>query len=575
MVMLRQENEELVSQLLALVEARIEAPSEVLLLFCRHYYANVPAADLAQRNPEDLYTTLLAQWHQMLQRQPQIPALHIYNPTVEDHGWQSPHTVLDLVVEDRPFLVESITMALNRHGLTNHIIFHPVYRLLRSPLGKLVKILDDGSRGEAGIVTEAVIHIEFDRRSDAIELDTLQQKIALVLEDVRAATDDWPRMLADLDDAVLQLEADAAHRFKIPGGELATTFAEAISFLQWLKNHHFVFLGCRDYRLQQQGETLGFQIVTESGKGVLREEIATIPEDPFIPLTPDLCTIINDRNPLIITKATTRSTVHRPVFLDYIGVKRFDAEGKVCGERRFLGLYSSSVYREDPITIPLVARKLERLRRESEAVGGLFSASQLHHVIAEMPRDELFHASAAEVTATALGILQLQDRQRIRLFIRQDLYGCFFSILLYVPRERYTTEIRKRLEKLFLQRLSGLDVNFRVHFSDSILARIRFIVTVPEGRAIAYDSQELEHEVEILFHDWRQELADSLRSHYGEEEGNRLFLRYGDSFTTAYREDYTPRRALPDIEQLERLDLQGARLQFSLFRPPELEEGSL
>ncbi|RKZ90805.1 MAG: hypothetical protein DRQ43_10845 [Gammaproteobacteria bacterium] len=409
---------------------------EQLILFAQHYFSFGAFEELANTSIEDLYGAVLSHWNLFLDLPAGKEKIRIYNPDVEEHGWQSTHTVIEVVLPDRAFILQSITMEINRYGLVNQQVLHPVYWVHRDANGKLIEL---SNSEQDGFSQESVLHIEINRQSDIALIKKLKTSLYQVLCDVCAATEDW---------------SDCIHKMGVAISELTNQgkpeLQEPIEFLQWLKDGHFVFLGYREYQMIEQSDHYGFSVIEDTGLGILRDTIARIPDDNFLPVSDDAFQVLNSDAPLMITKATSKSTVHRPVFMDYIGVKQYDASGKVIGEKRFLGLYSSSAYTCELDSIPLVRSKIKTLLQQSKFVNSSHTERSLLFVINSLPRDELFQANIEPLSECVTGVLQLQERQRVRVFVRHEVYGHFVSLLVFVPRERYNTASRKKIQKILL-----------------------------------------------------------------------------------------------------------------------------
>ena len=336
------DNERL-QQVLALVQAKVAAADRATLdELVRRYYGQVDPEDLALRQPEDLYGAALSHWSFARKRDPGRAKVRVFNPSIEEHGWQSTHTIIEIVNDDMPFLVDSVTMEVNRHGLTLHLIMHPLLPIARDASGTLTGFAPDGK----DVRRESFIHVEVDRITDPARLEALAADIARVLGDVRMAFDDWKKMQEKMLAIVAELDA---HPPPLPADELA----EGKAFLSWLASDHFTLLGYRCHDLVTVDGAEALRIVPGSSLGILRESgtrdaaasLSVLPEQRVFARLPEL---------LIITKSNSRSTVHRPGYLDYVGIKRFDAKGQVSGEHRFLGLYTSTAYSAKPSDIPLL-----------------------------------------------------------------------------------------------------------------------------------------------------------------------------------------------------------------------------
>src|SRR5690606_35443982 len=268
-----------------------------------------------------------SQWH-FIARRTAGSVVRVFNPRLDEHGWESAHTVIEIVGDDMPFLVDSVTMEINRQGLTLHLIIHPVLRVVRDDGGQLLRLAESGD-DEAR--RESVMHLEVDRRTDPADIKALREGLEHVLADVRAAVTDWPQMRERLQEVIADMDA-------IPATVDAEERAEARAFLEWLAADNFVLLGCRDYGLVSSDEGNELRIVSGSGLGLLRGEGEDGQSRSFAALPPQLKAQAHVPGVLTITKSNTRSTVHRPGYLDFLGVKTYDADGRVNGERRVIGL---------------------------------------------------------------------------------------------------------------------------------------------------------------------------------------------------------------------------------------------
>src|SRR5205809_2947374 len=506
--------------------------------FARLYYAEVDPEELAARAPLDLKGAAAAHLgfgRKFTAGQARIRA---YNPVSGQHGWQSTHTAIEIVNDDMPFLVDSVTMEVNRQGLTLHLLIHPVQRALRDANGELLSISRPNESSEGRL--ESFMHVEVDRQTDPAKLAELEAGIARVLADVRAAVEDWKPMQARMAEIAERLSADR--------------YDEERAFLAWLLEDRFTFLGCRGYDLASvKGEDV-LRIVAGSGLGILRERGETVSAS-FATLPPEARKRARVKELLVLTKANARSTVHRPGQLDYVGVKRFNAKGEVTGETRFLGLYTHTAYAENPMQVPLLRRKLADVIARAGLLPAGYSGKALAQILESYPRDELLQISADDLYRHATAILQLGERQRLRLLVRQDAYSRFVSCLIYVPRERYNTELRQRFQRVLTEAFNGASSEFDVDLSASALGRILMrIRTRPGEMAAQPDLKALETRLVQAMRGWEDDLYAALAERHGEERANQLWRSYERAFPASYREEYTVGDAVTDIEKIESLD---------------------
>jgi glutamate dehydrogenase len=414
--------------------------------FLQTYFANVDAKDLGARDPKDLAAAALS--HLLFAKQRGRSALvRVFNPTLREHGFISPHTIIDVVSDDMPFLVDSVNLALTERCLTLHLLAHPVFTVSRDA-GNL-RTLQKRSEPLAGTQQrlESFQHVEVDRIVDPSALKSLAAQIERSLRDVRMACADWSRMRTAARTAVQDLGLMSARVD-------ATELSETCALLDWMENRHFTFLGYREYRLKGGKGRERLEPVPWSGLGILRPGHRK-PESTTRVLHSDIRRQSRSRNLSLVTKANSLSTVHRAGYLDYVGIKQFDARGRLIGERRFLGLWTSAAYSANPREIPLLRQKIAQVAEHFALAPDSHDGKALQHVLESFPRDELFQASVAELIRIVTGIFGLQERPRVRVLLRRDLFHRFYSCLVFVPREKYNTQVRQRIERVIREAFSA------------------------------------------------------------------------------------------------------------------------
>ena len=464
------------------------------------------------------------------------PKLQIFSPNQAQHGWEEAVTVVEFINDDMPFLVDSIAMEINRQGIAIKQIAHPLFEVTRDAHGILHTMQLPG----AGKKLESWIHIEVERITDPARIKTLGDGLAAVLGDVRAAVADWPHMRAQASTALDH--ADGALKV-VPRAE----WDEARAFLAWVADSHFTFLGSRDYELAVVNGADVLKIVPGSGLGVLREPKLGGVSASFNELPENLRKLAREPRLLVLTKANSRATVHRPGYLDYIGIKQFDADGRVTGERRFIGLYTSSSYHSDPADIPLLRQKIARVMARAGYPAASHAGKNLITILNGYPRDELFQVGDDELFDTAIGILHLGERARTRLFMRRDLFARFYSCLIYLPRENYNTDIRVKLQELLKRALGGSTVEFNVQLSESVLARIHMLVRTSPAASAMTDSKVLEEQVIALTRRWEEGVFARASEKLGEASANVARREFVLPFPAAYRDETGIDQAIDDF----------------------------
>ena len=469
-------------------------------------------------------------------RKPGNANVRVFNPSLKDDGWESAYTVLQIVNDDMPFLVDSVSMALAEMGVGVHVLGHPLVRIARDAAGKLLSV-GDGK-------PESLMLLEIDRQP-ADSMRRIEQRIAAVLAEVRGVVADWAQMRERM-----QVLADDLATRRMPIDD--TGRREAQEFLRWAANDHFILYGYREYKVGKQGGEMVLAPVEGSGLGLMRRGDGAPPR-PVKSLAAHGLNESGASDVLVLTKTSGRSRIHRKGYMDYIGVLEFDAGGTITGEQRFLGMYTSSAYNRRPWEIPLVRERYEHVMRRSGLSPNSHSGKALRHILETLPREELFQSSEDELYRTATGVLGLQERVRSRLFLRRDRYGRFFSALVYIPRERFNTDVRLRIEALLKDALQGEEVDSSVVLGQSPLAQLHLIVRPRGGAAADLDTAELERRLAHLLRNWQDDLRELLIARHGEGEGLRLASVFGRALPAGYIEDISPELAANDVEQLAAL----------------------
>ena len=512
------------------------------------FYEHVPPADVAGRSARDLAGAALSLWRFAARRRPGQAKIRVYNPDPPADGWSSPHTIVEIANDDMPFLVDSVTGAINAGDRVVHLVIHPTPTVAREPDGRLREFLDTSAAG----LRESWMHIEITRQADPADLARVTQKLAAILADVRVAVADWQPMRETLRALLDELSGSA------PVPVPSTASAEVEAFLRWLDDDNFTFLGYREYDFDGAAEP------ARPALGILRD-----PDYPIFgglrdlsSLPPDVQDFVRRRELLVVTKSNRRATVHRTAHMDTIGLRRFGANGEVVGVRLFLGLFTSLAYSRSPRAIPLLRLKVRHVVARAGLSPTSHDGKALLHIIEALPRDELFQADEDQLYDTVIGILNLQERQRIALFVRRDPLERFVSCLVYAPRERYDTQLRQRFAAILETAFAGHLSAFYTHLDESMLARIQFIVRTTRGAVPAVDVGALERQLAEAGRSWTDRLGEAADAAFGEAEA-RVRLRRLQPFPIAYQARTTVEQAVADLQRIETV-LAGSPLEVSL-----------
>jgi glutamate dehydrogenase len=470
--------------------------------------------------------------------------------------------VVDIVVDDMLYLVDSVTTRLNRHRAEISMIVHPLLRVRRDVTGALRGIIgvceDEAAPAAADELIESWIHVELALPKDRVTGDQLAADLRHVLDDVRVAVEDQPRM-----EAVARSLADDL------GGAPHSEEAEYGELLRWLASGNFTFLGYREYDLVWTEEGNGLRAVPGTGLGILRH--ARQGRESLRKMSSQVLARAQDPSErLVLAKANSRSTVYRANYLDYVSVKKLDPEGAVTGEFRFLGLYSHTAHTAPIATIPVLRRKLAHVLAEAGLSKDSHDGKDLVEILEDYPREELFEISADELTPIALGVLRLSERKQTRLFLRRDRYGRYMSCLVYLPRDRYTTKVRLRAQEILREALHGASVDYSATVGDSALARLHVVVWGERGHPVPQvDAAALERKLAAAVRSWDEDLAAEATRVLGEERARTLLDLVGAGIPETYKADVSAQDAVDDLITMLGLRESGEEFAVRLVEHPE------
>ena len=546
-------------------------PHDAVSALLKAYYRHVAPEDVVDRNDVDVYGALASHYKLGGNRPQGTAQVRVFTPSLSEHGWSAGgHSVVEVVTDDMPFLVDSLTMELSRQLRDVHVVIHPHFDVIRDITGALQSVnpVADGSLQPSGeAVRESWMHIEIDRIREGDDTEAVVEALQRVLRDVRESVEDWEKMHAQVLAIVDELGTD-------PPPLSEDEIRQGRELLTWLAEDHFTFLGYREYKLERVGEDELLRAVPGTGFGILRADQDM--SASFGKLPAMVKAKAREKTLLVLAKANSRATVHRPAYLDYVGVKKFE-NGEVVGERRFLGLFSSAAYTESLTRIPLLREKAASVLKRTGYEARSHAGKALMDTLETYPRDELFHMSVDELAPMAEAAMHARERRQVRLFIRRDTYGRYVSVLVYLPRDRYNTGVRERFSQILKERLGGDSVEFNVSVNESTTARVHFVVHPPKGGTIAeVDTADLERRITDASRSWRDDFLGAVIAEYGEEVGARLGRRYLDSFPEAYKEDFPARTGSVDLGRLEAiggLDSDDGAIDLSLYEQMDAARG--
>jgi glutamate dehydrogenase len=506
--------------------------------FPAQLYGRTVPEDLLRYGAADLAALAARAYAFFEDRAPGSAKIRCAVASLAESGDRKSIGVVEIVNDDMPFLLDSVMGELSERRLAVRLVAHPVIDVERNG-ARLVAIGGPG----AG-TRESFIHLHVDGLTDEAACADLTTALDAILAEVRLAVSDWRAMLDRVNGIVADLKTNPP---PLPVDELA----EGIQFLQWLLADNFTFLGVRNYRLEHGELVPDF----DTALGIMRQrELRVLRRgNELLEMTPEIMAFLKEPRPLIIAKANIHARVHRRVYLDYIGVKHFDAAGNLVGEQRIVGLFTSTAYTRAAHGIPYLRRKLAAIESRAGFDPGSHSGKALANVIEHYPRDELFQVDEDTLYQNAIAILQLDERPRVRVLPRRDRFDRFVSVLVYVPRERYDSDIRAKigayLASIFVGRVSA----YYPFFPEGPLVRVHYIIGRSGGAPVEIPRTKLESEVADIVRSWPDGLSDALALVYPPDKTRELYSRYRDAFSAGFRDVYAPTIAAGDIRVVEGL----------------------
>ena len=539
--------QQLIAELNLLIKNKIgEENSKLIREFVGQFYLGAAVEDLNTHTIDDIYGSVISLWNFISKKINDHIKIHVFNPKYEQHGWQSPHTIIQIIVKHSHFVVDSVRVALLKNNLNIHSIIHSEGLVFtRDEYGNITAVLPC-SHKQNEEKNETVISIEIDNQADSSILKNIESSIKSALMDVKIVVDNW-RIMQDKMLEVIEL-LDTKSVITQQANQ-----AEIKDFLQWIAINHFTFLGFAEHVLSKHEIQNILKIVPGSELGILakKEKLNNVEYRQI--LSEAEYDVYNSKSILLLGKTNIVSTVHRNSYLDFIGIKKFDDKNNVTGEFRFVGLYTAEAYNNTVKKIPYLRSKVANILTMTDLPAYGHTAKELTNILDTLPRDELFNATEEELYAIATGILHLEEKKKLKLFIRKDLLSKYYSCLVYIPREKFNSELRSKMQDILMRELKGKSVTFATRFSESTLARVHYVIRVAEEIQNECDIGVIQQQLIKASRSWKDDLKDAIYDKFGEAEGNDIISYYLTAFPTSYQECFDAKMAVLDIEHIETL----------------------
>ncbi len=533
-----------------------------ILDFAKPYLASFPLDAWVGREISDLHGFIYELMLFTSSGAKRAAKVQVFNPNLDEHGWMCGRTVLTVLQKDMPFLVDSIRLELNRRDLPIYVVHSFVAMVERDGRGKLKAINPPSPSAKSRVEKEALIYVETSLHTEDAELADIRHAIERVLQDVENVVSDYKAILACLESSRENI------------GKNCAKATESHAFLQWLQESHFTFMGYRDYDLVKNGRKKGLKENTQARLGIFKKLQDDDSDVISIDSNEGMLQFHNSDDVVFFSKSSTRSNVHRGVYPDYIAVKKFDSKGKVCGERRFLGLFTYAVFAMSPSQIPLMREKVDYVIQQSGMDTNGYYGKNLLRVIESFPKEEIFQSDKETLYKNISSIAAINERHVVRLIVREDPFGRFVNCMVYVPKDLYSTRVRVKIEKIIGDALGSSECDSTTYFSESTLARAQFVFRIEDNSNMTIDVEAMEGLILDITKNWEEHLQVAFVDQMGEAKGIQYFNRYREAFSQGYQEQFDARAAVGDVALLETLN-DDNDIAMNLYQPIDASENSM
>ncbi len=521
---------------------------DATISFAQHWFVNLPEEELVCQELDDIYGKTLNAWKFIQNFDPLQTKIHIFNPDLETHQWQSSHTVVMVLHKNMPFLVDSVRIELSRRDIGVLGMQSIVYQTSRNDAGKLLDRkacnYENGCAVcDKGYATEAFMYFEVDRLAGNEMLKDITISLAEVLADVEIVVADFTPMEQEAKKIISNM---AKGRFYAHKDEVD----EAKAYLEWMLDQNFIFIGFKEYKVIEKDNRRYMQHVDGNELGIVKHKIKSQKSKFIDELSFNILEYEKQTKLLGFSKSGTLSRVHRPTYPDYVSICKYNKAGKLVSVYGFLGLYTLSVYTGRTRNIPVLRCKVDEVMRRSGLYRASYEGRQLARVLETFPRQELLQMDADELFEFAIQISQIKERYQIRVFIRQDHYRKFYSCLVYMPRDIYNTDVREKIQSIFCKTFNAINADFTTNFGESVLVCIHFVLRTNPDDKVEYDVATLQQAVIDVSRSWQDQLLRGLIDKYGEEQGIAYGRQFQHAFPSSYRDDFTPRLAVADVHHI-------------------------
>ncbi|MFT7491879.1 MAG: glutamate dehydrogenase [Pseudohongiellaceae bacterium] len=540
-----------VEQLHKIIRAKLtQSVASSVQLFAIEFFNQYPLSDIENRTREDVFG-MVNEAYNFIKTFHHRASIRVFNPTMEGNQWQCSRSIIMVHCKNTPFLMDSVRMALTNHGLEVRAVKSTPLAISRDKTGGLVSI-HSFEQAKAKDIKEALLYFEVNRQADEKEFKAIASTIRATLGDIKLVTSGYSKTLA----AVRTIRKSLGG-FKKTHSK--TAIHEAEQFLSWLTTNNFAFLGYAYTSLKRDASKKYVATIDRSSiSGILKDEklIASVIKRQDL-------TKGSQKRLIAFSKLPIRSTVHRYAYTDQIKIKDYDENGNLVGKHHIVGLYTSAAYRASVFEVPVIRTKIERLYTSINTELNSYNGRVIRQVLETYPRDELFQSNGQRLTESILRISQINERLKVRLFMRADTTNTFVNAMVYVPREVFSSRLRENIVNLLSAAVSAESHEFSMYYSESVLCRLYVTFLIGDKHNTQWDTAALELQIKALAHTWTSSLAEGLQARFGEDKGAEYAKRFASSFPASYQDSFKVDQALQDIHVIDSLN-DGQTLALNL-----------
>ncbi len=464
--------------------------------------------------------------------------INIYNPKMKDQGYRSEYSILEILTKDKAFLIDTLKIFFVKLNLSANFVCHPIYSCKQNTKKQITSI--------SGVVKPdadniSVIHIEFDRIKTA-KLESIKKKVIKVLNKLTQTNNDWQSMQSKMLEVI-----EITQKNKVTSKDPKTKCS--LDFLRWILDDNFTFLGYRKYIIDANK----LEPINKSGLGVLKRKSSKKASDSFSRLPDNLKEKALKPNLIFISKSNKLSDIHRNSYMDYIGIKEFNAKGEVIAEHKFLGLMTAKAYHYMPKDIPLISQKVEKIISSLGVTDKSHAKKEYNNIIAQIPRDELVQAPSSHIKTMLTSLYHFEKSKHLLFFVRKDIFEGYISCYVYVPSDNYSTNLEGKIKDYLSGEMNANSVKTNIVFTDNMYMYMHFLLRVTPGEVAKYNKVKIEKQLKFMVRDWSSVVFGLLEENIGKSAANNIFKKYSNKIPTSYKENFSQQQAEKDLILLDSL----------------------